>query len=806
MADITHAFNVETGLALGDTVGIFHGSADPSVGGEAAPVGSLYLRTDGTLWSKIGVNDVDWIHNLPAGGVINHAELQGLLNDDHTQYFNTVRGDARYSLATHTHALTLTGDASGSGSVTGTISLTLANTGITAGTYNNSATSVRPFSVDAKGRVTSIGTAITITPDWSSITSKPTTLSGYGITDAATSTHNHTFDSLSNVSITAKATGDLIRWNGTSWVNFVPSYITANQNISITGDATGSGTTAITLTLANSGVTAGTYTKVTVDSKGRTTIGATLTAADIPSLDWSKITTGKPTTLSGYGITDGVNSSLIGANNGLATLDATGKLTTSQLPNLAISDTFVVASQAAMLALTAQTGDIAVRTDLNKTFILRVNDATVLANWQEMLTPTGGVTSVNGQTGAVTISTITGNAGSATVLQTARTISLSSDVTGSVSFDGSSNVTIVSTLANSGVTAGTYGRVTVDAKGRVIGGASDTLGNLSDVIIASPILGQVLQYNGANWINNGTSQASAAAGILNTWTNISGNKYYADFAHNLNTNNVVISLADTTTNQIVFADSLVLTNTNTVRVTITGNTASLRIVVIANGMAIGMMNLGGSPGILQDLIANRPSPGITGRLFLSTDTKVLFRDTGTAWDIIIASSGVVKSYSYVANSLDSPTTSDFAIAALAPTIADPSNSGLNVRSFSNTTEQGVAFTLSIPLGATNITFKTRGRSPTAPGTVAVVQPRIYSRNIPHNAAISAWSAAYDMTAIGIPTNTFYQSSSQTIPLSTLGLTVGNTYQIELTRKVTGVTGGTNLAYAWLLLELVVEFT
>lgn len=59
-----------------------------------------------------------------------------------------------------------------------------------------------------------------------------------------------------------------------------------------------------TLSLAASGVTAGTYTKVTVDAYGRVTAGATLAAADIPSLPWSKITSGKPTTLSGYGITD----------------------------------------------------------------------------------------------------------------------------------------------------------------------------------------------------------------------------------------------------------------------------------------------------------------------------------------------------------------------------------------------------------------------------------------------------------------------------------------------------------------------
>ena len=37
-----------------------------------------------------------------------------------------------------------------------------------------------------------------------------------------------------------------------------------------------------------------------------------LLAADIPSLDWSKITSGKPTTISGYGITDAITTSNIG--------------------------------------------------------------------------------------------------------------------------------------------------------------------------------------------------------------------------------------------------------------------------------------------------------------------------------------------------------------------------------------------------------------------------------------------------------------------------------------------------------------
>ncbi len=93
-----------------------------------------------------------------------------------------------------------------------------------------------------------------------------------------------------------------------------------------------------------------------------------------------------------------------GANNGVATLGSDGKLTTGQIPDVTITDTFVVASEAAMLALTAQVGDVAVRTDVNKSFILRVAGATVLANWQELLTPTDSVLSVDGLTGAVSLS------------------------------------------------------------------------------------------------------------------------------------------------------------------------------------------------------------------------------------------------------------------------------------------------------------------------------------------------------------------------------------------------------------------
>ena len=66
-------------------------------------------------------------------------------------------------------------------------------------------------------------------------------------------------------------------------------FITGNESITISGDASGSGTTSISLTLANSGVTAGTTSGITVDAKGRITAITSLVASDIPTLTASKV-------------------------------------------------------------------------------------------------------------------------------------------------------------------------------------------------------------------------------------------------------------------------------------------------------------------------------------------------------------------------------------------------------------------------------------------------------------------------------------------------------------------------------------
>ena len=98
-------------------------------------------------------------------------------------------------------------------------------------------------------------------------------------------------------------------------------------------------------------------------------------------------------------------STIKGAASGIASLGADSKIPTSQLPALAITSTYVVASQVAQLALTVQEGDVAVRTDLNKSYIALNSTNGSMSDWQELLTPTDTVTSVNGATGAVSLNT-----------------------------------------------------------------------------------------------------------------------------------------------------------------------------------------------------------------------------------------------------------------------------------------------------------------------------------------------------------------------------------------------------------------
>ena len=81
--------------------------------------------------------------------------------------------------------------------------------------------------------------------------------------------------------------------------------------------------------------------------------------------------------------------------------DLVGKVPKSALPDIGNS-TVPVDSEAAMLNLPAVVGNMAIRTDIGKTFVLAEEPANVLENWVELVT-TSDVQSVNGKTGNVTL-------------------------------------------------------------------------------------------------------------------------------------------------------------------------------------------------------------------------------------------------------------------------------------------------------------------------------------------------------------------------------------------------------------------
>jgi len=207
-----------------------------------------------------------------------------------------------------------------------------------------------------------INAASATTVPWSGVTTTPTTLAGYEITDAYTKTETNN-----------------LTWNWSS----------------ITNRPT---------TLVGYGITDA-YTSAQVNAL---------------TWNWSSITN-RPTTLTGYGITDAATSThthdalyLKPSDLGVtvASLDFTGKLPVTQLPDAAITDTFTIDNEIAMLALPATKGDIAIRTEISTSFILVTDDPTLLANWAPILSPggaAGGAVDYVGMTAPVAGITVSGS-------------------------------------------------------------------------------------------------------------------------------------------------------------------------------------------------------------------------------------------------------------------------------------------------------------------------------------------------------------------------------------------------------------
>lgn len=259
-------------------------------------------------------------------------------------------------------------------------------------------------------------------------------------------------------------------------------YVTSSRKVIAGTGLSGGGalTSDVTLSLGTSGVVAGTYTKVMVDAYGRVTSGTNLSATDIPNLDWSKITTGKPTTLAGYGITDAVT------------------LTTAQT----ISGQKTFTKNILMNSGTglSYSGNTVFRNTSGNTVISSYGNEGMIYFRPNGDTSDVGVVHINKQGHINGVSAGFKGGVSAARLSATEYVQIGDAY---LKWDAANNAVYV--IKKDGTTpVGFYSTDWLSAKGVSISGVqTGTLADLNDVEITDPVNGQALKYDAASkkWVN-----------------------------------------------------------------------------------------------------------------------------------------------------------------------------------------------------------------------------------------------------------------------------------------------------------------
>jgi hypothetical protein len=143
---------------------------------------------------------------------------------------------------------------------------------------------------------------------------------------------------------------------------------------------------------------------------------------------------------------------------------------------------------------------------------------------------------------------------------------LSTDVGGAVKNDEAEQYPFIQ---DNNANADPTGSVVPDAIGSII------IDTTNDKIY------QAVGATSADWKETTFGDSSPTVGAtLSSWILDTGNIYYADVVHNFNSDDVFVEIFDSLTKENVLVEKIDRIDLNTVRIFVSGNTASLRVVVI----------------------------------------------------------------------------------------------------------------------------------------------------------------------------------------------------------------------------------
>lgn len=251
-------------------------------------------------------------------------------------------------------------------------------------------------------------------------------------------------------------------------------YVTSSRKVIAGTGLSGGGalTSDVTLSLATTGVKAGTYTKVTVDTYGRVTVGD------------------NPTTLAGYGITDAYTKT-----------EADGKYVTIATPQTITGQKTFTKNIAMNSGIgLSYSGNTVFRNTSGNTVISSYGDSGMLYFRPNGDTSDVGVVQINKQGHINGVSAGFKGDVSAARLSATEYVQIGDAY---LKWDAANNAVYV--IKKDGTTpVGFYSTDWLSAKGVSMSGAqTGTLDSLNDVEITDPVNGQALKYDAASkkWVN-----------------------------------------------------------------------------------------------------------------------------------------------------------------------------------------------------------------------------------------------------------------------------------------------------------------